>query len=185
MSGGQFTFTPGGLPGLMVIEPRVFADARGEFLESWNERAFADAGLDARFVQEAHSRSARGVVRGLHFQRAPHAMGKLVRCTAGRIYDVAVDIRRDSRSFGRWEAIELSAANRRLLWIPAGFAHGFQALEEGAEVQYKCTAFYTPSSEGTIAWNDPDLAIPWPLARPVLSPRDAEAPRLRDCLLSP
>jgi dTDP-4-dehydrorhamnose 3,5-epimerase len=172
--------TPGAVPGLIVIEPRVFADDRGFFMETWSARAFEAGGLDVRFVQEAHSRSARGVLRGLHFQQDPHAMGKLVRCTAGRVFDVAVDIRHGSPTFGRWGGLELSADNRRMLWIPPGFAHGFQALEDGSDVQYKSTAFYTPSAEAVIAWNDPDLAIAWPIPAPRLSARDADAPVLRE-----
>jgi dTDP-4-dehydrorhamnose 3,5-epimerase len=177
-----FRITPADLPGIHLVDPVCFADNRGFFMETWNAREFLAAGLDLRFVQEGHSCSARGVLRGLHYQREPHAMGKLVRCTSGRVFDVAVDIRPASATFGRWLAVELSAENRRLIWIPAGFAHGFQALEDGAEVQYKMTDFYTPSAEGVIAWNDPDLAIDWPLADPVLSPRDARAPGLHASL---
>jgi dTDP-4-dehydrorhamnose 3,5-epimerase len=178
----SFRFTPTSLSGLVVIDPQVFTDDRGFFMESWNAREFAAGGLDLSFAQEGHSRSARGVLRGLHFQQPPHAMGKLVRCIHGRVFDVAVDIRRHSPTFGRWLGFDLSPANRRLLWVPEGFAHGFQALEDGSEVQYKMTTFYTPSAEGVIAWNDPDLAITWPLAEPILSSRDAQASGLHDTL---
>jgi dTDP-4-dehydrorhamnose 3,5-epimerase len=181
----SFTFTPGELSGLTIIDPPFFADERGFFMESWNARAFQQAGLDLRFAQEGHSRSSRGVLRGLHYQREPHAMGKLVRCTAGRVFDVAVDLRVGSPTFGRWSGLELSGANRRLLWIPEGFAHGFQALEDGSEVQYKMSTFYTPSAEDVLARNDPELAIAWPIAEPLLSPRDARAPGLRDYLAAP
>lgn len=165
-----------------VIEPRVFADARGWFCETWNEVAFAAAGIAARFVQDNHSCSARGVLRGLHYQlRRPQ--GKLVRAIAGAIFDVAVDLRRGSPSFGRWVASELSAANRRMLWIPPGFAHGFLALQDDTQVVYKCTDLYAPGDERIVAWNDAALAIDWPLARVgavTLSERDRAAPPFAD-----
>jgi dTDP-4-dehydrorhamnose 3,5-epimerase len=163
------------LPGIVAIDPPFFPDERGFFIESWNARAFAALGLDLTFCQEGHSRSRRGVVRGLHYQAPPAAMGKLIRCTVGRVFDVAVDIRAGSSHFGRWVGVELSADNRRLLYVPAGFAHGFQCLSEAAEVQYKMTAFYTPAAEGAIRWNDPELAIVWPIPQPLVSPRDAAA----------
>lgn len=162
------------LPDVVVIEPRVYPDDRGFFFESWHEGEFAAAGLPTRYVQENHSRSARGVVRGLHFQDQRAPMAKLVRCTAGSIYDVAVDLRAGSPTFGQWLGVELSAANKRQIFIPEGFAHGLQALEDGTEVQYKQTAFYTPEYEQVVSWDDPDLAIPWPLPVPTVSARDAK-----------
>jgi dTDP-4-dehydrorhamnose 3,5-epimerase len=181
----SFTFTPTMLPEVVLIEPDCFDDERGFFMESWNARDFARAGIDLTFAQDAHSRSARRVLRGLHYQGEPATMGKLVRCTAGRVFDVAVDLRVGSPRFARWVGIELSAANRRLLYLPPGFAHGFQALSDDAEVQYKTTAFYTPAAEGTLQWDDPELAIAWPLADPILSPRDRQAPSLRDYVAAP
>ena len=159
---------------VILIEPRVFGDARGYFLESYNQRAFdAAVGRTVRFVQDNHSRSAQRVLRGLHYQiRQPQ--GKLVRATAGEIFDVAVDLRRDSPTFGRWVGEILSADNKRQLWVPEGFAHGFVVLSEFAEVQYKATDYYAPEHERCIAWNDPELGIAWPLeGEPVLSAKDA------------
>lgn len=162
------------LPGVLIAEPRVFGDERGFFLESWNRQTFASLGLDLDFVQDNHSRSARGVLRGLHFQN-PSPQGKLVRVTQGRVWDVAVDIRRSSPHFGRWTGVELSAANKRMLWVPPGFAHGFLCLEDGTDFQYKCTGFYEPASEHALLWNDPALAIDWPLGdiAPQLAAKDA------------
>lgn len=150
------------LPGVMLIEPRVFGDDRGFFLESWNARAFADGGLDLQFVQDNHSKSAHGVLRGLHYQN-PDPQGKLVRVVAGAVYDVAVDIRRSSPRFGRWFGVELSAENKRMLWVPPGFAHGFLSLADGTEFLYKCTSFYQPANEHSLLWNDPAIGIDWPL----------------------
>jgi len=181
----SWAFTPTVLPEVVLIDPPCFGDERGFFMESWHARAFAEAGLDLRFAQEGHSRSARGVLRGIHYQADPAPMGKLVRCTAGRIFDVAVDLRAGSPRFGRAVTIELSAANRRLLWVPEGFGHAFQSLADASEVQYKMTAFYTPSAEGAIAWNDPDVGIDWPEPAPILSPRDSAAPSLRGYLAAP
>jgi dTDP-4-dehydrorhamnose 3,5-epimerase len=177
--------TPLALPEVLLIEPRIFGDDRGWFYESFNARSFAEAtGLDVTFVQDNHSRSARGVLRGLHFQLPPAAQGKLVRVTAGSVFDVAVDIRRASPTFGRWVGETLSADNKRQLWVPAGFAHGFLALEEGTEVIYKTTAFYNKGAEGAVRWDDPDLAIAWPLDRaPLLAAKDAAAPLLADARL--
>jgi dTDP-4-dehydrorhamnose 3,5-epimerase len=163
-----------------TADPKVFGDQRGFFLESWNKRAFAAAGIGAHFVQDNHSRSGRHVLRGLHYQLR-QAQGKLVRVIAGEIYDVAVDIRRASATFGRWVGERLSADNRRMLWIPPGFAHGFLVVSEAAEVLYKATDYYAPEHERTIAWNDPELAIAWPLTgTPILSAKDASGTRLRD-----
>jgi dTDP-4-dehydrorhamnose 3,5-epimerase len=169
------------LPGVMLIEPRVFGDDRGFFLESWNAQAFAAAGIDAAFVQDNHSRSAKGVLRGLHYQiEAPQ--GKLVRVTAGAVFDVVVDMRRSSPQFGYWVGFELSAANKRMLWVPPGFAHGFLTLSDSVDFLYKCTTFYAPEHERAVIWNDAQLAIEWPIeiALPLLSAKDATAPRFAD-----
>ncbi|MDQ3782796.1 MAG: dTDP-4-dehydrorhamnose 3,5-epimerase [Actinomycetota bacterium] len=177
------------LPGVLVLEPTVHGDDRGFFYESWNARAFAEAtGVDTTFVQDNHSRSATGVLRGLHYQLPPHGQGKLLRVVAGAVYDVAVDIRRSSPTFGRWAGVELSADNRLQLWVPAGFAHGFVALTD-AELLYKTTAHYHGPSDRAIRWDDPDIAIAWPPAdnvnpeggnRARLSARDRQAPFLAD-----
>jgi len=164
---------PTSLPDVLVIEPRVFGDARGFFFESWNRRAFAEAGIDVEFVQDNHSRSRRGVVRGLHYQ-IEHAQGKLVRVTEGAVFDVAVDLRRSSPNFGRHVALELSAENRRMLFIPPGFAHGFMVTSDAAEFLYKTTDYWYPQHERTLLWNDPALGIDWPLAtKPTLTAKDA------------
>ncbi|MBI1402416.1 MAG: dTDP-4-dehydrorhamnose 3,5-epimerase [Porphyrobacter sp.] len=154
---------PTAIPEVLIIEPRVFGDARGFFLETWNAAAFAAAGLDLRFVQDNHSRSQKGVLRGLHFQN-PGPQGKLVRVTRGAVFDVAVDLRKSSPHFGRWVGVELSETNKRMLWIPEGFAHGFLTLEDDTDFLYKCTAPYLPQSEQTLAWDDPAVGIDWPLA---------------------
>ena len=169
------------IEGVMVIEPRVFGDARGFFLESFNQQAFNDAvGADVQFVQDNHSRSAQGVLRGLHFQRPPHAQGKLVRVTQGSVFDVAVDIRKGSPTFGRWVGVELSGENHKQMWIPAGLAHGFLVTSESADFLYKTTGYYAPQTEACIRWDDPALAIAWPDTGmpPVLSGKDAAAPIL-------
>jgi dTDP-4-dehydrorhamnose 3,5-epimerase len=172
------------LPGVLLIEPRVFGDARGFFLESWNRRSFAQAGLDLDFVQDNHSRSVRGVLRGLHYQLS-NPQGKLVRVTQGAVFDVAVDIRRSSPHFGRWVGYELSEANHRMLWIPPGFAHGFLVLSDSADFLYKCTTLYDPPSDRGIRWDDPAIAIAWPDvgAAPLLSAKDAAAPGLAEAEL--
>lgn len=177
--------TPTRLPEVLLIEPRVFGDARGFFTESWNQQAFDQAaGSEVRFVQDNHSRSTRGVLRGLHFQLPPHAQGKLVRVVSGRVFDVAVDMRRDSPRFGQWVGEELSADNHRQLWIPPGFAHGFLVLSESADFLYKTTNYYAPQAEGALAWNDPTVGIEWPLDGlvPQLAEKDARAPRLQEAL---
>jgi dTDP-4-dehydrorhamnose 3,5-epimerase len=160
------------IPDVLIVEPRVFGDDRGYFFESYNERELEKLGLRARFVQDNQSRSGKSVLRGLHYQiRQPQ--GKLVRVTAGEIYDVAVDIRKSSPTFGKWAGVALSAANKRMCWIPTGFAHGFLVTSDHAEVQYKATDYYAPEHERCILWNDPDLAISWPLmGEPILSPKD-------------
>jgi len=162
------------IPDVLIIEPKVFGDARGFFLESWNERAFLKAGIKARFVQDNHSRSARNVVRGLHYQ-IKQPQGKLIRVTAGEVFDVAVDIRKSSPTFGKWIGNKLSGENKLMLWIPPGFAHGFSVLSEYAEFLYKTTDYYSPEHERTILWNDPDLAISWPVSgEPLLSAKDRQ-----------
>ena len=164
--------TPLALPEVLLIEPRVFGDERGFFYESWNRRTFMQAGLDLDFVQDNHSRSRRGVLRGLHYQ-VEHAQGKLVRATVGEVFDVAVDLRRSSRNFGRAVGVTLSAANKRMLWIPPGFAHGFVVVSEHAEFLYKTTDYWFPEHERTLLWNDPALGIDWPVAAPQLAAKDA------------
>ena len=169
------------IDGVLVLEPKVFGDERGFFMESFNEARFREAvGQPVYFVQDNHSRSQKGVLRGLHYQVAPHAQGKLVRVTHGSVYDVAVDIRRASRTFGRWFGIELSGANHRQLWIPAGLAHGFLVTSDSADFLYKTTDYYAPQYERSVRWDDPTLGIAWPLdgASPVLSAKDAAAPLL-------
>jgi dTDP-4-dehydrorhamnose 3,5-epimerase len=165
--------SPTDLEGVKLIEPRVFTDERGFFFESYNARAFAAAGLDAEFVQDNHSRSRRGVLRGLHYQ-VEHAQGKLVRAAMGEVFDVVVDLRKSSRTFGRSFATTLSAENRRMLWVPPGCAHGFLALSEHAEFLYKTTDYWHPQHERTLLWNDPALGIAWPLsAPPIVTAKDA------------
>jgi dTDP-4-dehydrorhamnose 3,5-epimerase len=165
------------IEGLLVLEPRVFEDARGAFFESFNLARFRDAtGLDVDFVQDNHSISHKGVLRGLHYQAAPHAQGKLVRVARGAAWDVAVDMREGSRTYGKWAAVELSAENRKQFWIPEGFAHGFLALEDGTEFLYKTTAYWHGPSERTIRWSDPAIGVAWPISdTPILSVKDAAA----------
>lgn len=174
------------IPDVLILEPRVFGDERGFFLESYNKRALAAiAGIEAEFVQDNHSRSARNVLRGLHYQiRQPQ--GKLVRAVMGGIFDVAVDIRRSSPTFGKSVCVELSAENKRLVWIPAGFAHGFLALSDGTEVLYKTTDYYAPEHERCLLWNDPDVGIEWPLAgAPLVSEKDARGLPLKSAQVFP
>jgi dTDP-4-dehydrorhamnose 3,5-epimerase len=166
--------TPADIPGILIVEPTVFSDDRGFFLESFNQKIWEEkTGLQTTFVQDNHSRSTRGVLRGLHYQLPPAAQAKLVRCISGEIYDVAVDIRRSSNTFGKFYGCILSAENKKQLWIPEGFAHGFQVISESAEILYKTTAYYAPDSDRSMLWNDPDLGIDWPLNEsPVLSAKD-------------
>ncbi|MFN3943471.1 MAG: dTDP-4-dehydrorhamnose 3,5-epimerase [Allosphingosinicella sp.] len=173
------------LPDVLLIEPRAFPDERGFFMESYNRSRFSEAvGRDVAFVQDNHSSSCRGVLRGLHYQLTPKAQGKLVRVVAGEIFDVAVDMRRSSPRFGKWTGARLSAENRRQLWIPEGFAHGFLVLSDRAEVLYKATDYYAPDHEGSLAWDDPSVGIDWPDAGEVLlSDKDARAPRLSEARL--
>ena len=175
--------TPTSLPEVLIIEPRVFGDARGFFTESWNEQVFDLAvGHAVRFVQDNHSRSVRGVLRGMHFQLPPHTQGKLVRVVSGAVFDVAVDLRRSSPNFGRWDGIELTADNHRQLWVPPGFAHGFLVLSENADFLYKTTDYYAPQAEGCLRWDDPTVGINWPATgvAPMLAEKDAKAPLLAD-----
>lgn len=178
------------LPGVVIVEPTVFGDDRGWFIESFNEQRFEaglkELGLPApgRFVQDNHSCSKAGVLRGLHLQSDPHAQGKLVRVVQGAVFDVAVDVRRGSPTFGRWFGAELSAANRRQMWIPTGFAHGFLALNDDTHFLYKTTDYYARDNEMAIHWQDPEIGIAWPLdgVTPTVAPKDVAAPRLRDVL---
>ncbi len=170
------------IPEVVRIRPKLIEDERGFFFESWNDRTYAQVGLEIRFVQDNHSRSTAGCLRGLHYQ-IENAQGKLVRATLGEIFDVAVDLRRSSPTFGRWVGVTLSAANHEMLWVPPGFAHGFYVVSDAAEVLYKCTDFYSPNTERTLIWNDPDLAIDWPVKPgepPKISPKDAAGVLLRD-----
>lgn len=165
------------LSGVKIIEPRVFRDDRGFFLETYNQARYQQAGIELTFVQDNHSRSKQGILRGLHYQ-VERGQGKLVWCIQGEIWDVAVDLRRGSETFGKWTAVTLSSENRRQLWVPPGFGHGFCVLSETAEVIYKCTDLYDPSDEGGVIWNDPELAIAWPVTDPLLSPKDLALPPL-------
>jgi len=178
--------TDAALSDVKIIEPQVFGDERGFFLESWNARAFADFGIDAQFVQDNHSRSCKGVLRGLHCQIV-QPQGKLVRVISGSAYDVVVDIRRSSPTFGQWTAVELTAENKRLLWVPPGFAHGFLALEDRTDFIYKCTEFYAPAHERTILWSDPAIGIDWPDVGidPILSSKDAAGAPLAEAEVYP
>lgn len=162
------------IPGPLIIEPRVFGDDRGFFFESWNAGAFAEAGLDLNFVQDNHSRSQKGVLRGMHFQN-PGPQGKLVRVARGAVFDAVVDLRRSSPTFGQWTGATLSGENKRMFWVPEGFAHGFLTLEDDTDFLYKCTAPYAPQHEASLAWNDPSVGIEWPLEgiEPKLSAKDA------------
>jgi dTDP-4-dehydrorhamnose 3,5-epimerase len=163
---------PTAIPEVVLIEPRVFGDDRGFFYESWNQRTLVDLGIHAEFVQDNHSRSQRNVLRGLHYQ-IDHAQGKLVRVTAGTVYDIAVDLRRSSPTFGKWVGFTLSADDKRMAWIPPGFAHGFCVTSDWAEFLYKTTDYWSPAHERTLLWNDPQLGIPWPLdGEPVLAAKD-------------
>ena len=169
------------IPGPLIIEPKVFGDERGFFMESWNAARFAEEGLDIAFVQDNHSLSQKGVLRGMHFQN-PGPQSKLVRVVSGAVFDVAVDLRRSSPTFGKWTGVELSAENKRMFWVPQGFAHGFLTLEDDTDFLYKCDATYAPQHEHSLAWDDPDVGIEWPLGGIdlQLSAKDAEGTRLSD-----
>lgn len=175
---------PTRIEGALLIKPQVHGDARGFFMESWNAEAFGKVGLPTTFVQDNHSRSSRGVLRGLHYQQ-PGAQGKLIRVVRGAIYDVLVDLRRSSPTFGQWIGVELSAANQLMLWAPPGMAHGFLSLNDETELLYKCTEFYRPGSERCLRWNDPEIGIDWPLddVEPVLSSKDAQGAPFAEAVL--
>lgn len=178
-------FIPTSIPDIILIEPKVFGDARGFFLETYQAQRFAEAGIPANFVQDNHSGSRQGTLRGLHYQ-IQQAQGKLVRVIAGEIYDVAVDLRRSSPTFGRWIGVTLTAENKQQLWVPPGFGHGFYVLSEWAEIHYKATDYYAPQWERTILWDDPALGIPWPLIEDqavLLSPKDAQGSHLAEAEL--
>ena len=183
---GQFKFTEVDIPGILVIEPKVFKDDRGFFMESYNKGNFKDAGFDPAFVQDNHSQSKKGVLRGLHYQNNPSPMGKLVRCLKGRIFDVGVDIREGSPTFGKWYGEILDDQNMKMLYFPPGFAHGFLSLEDDTHVYYKCTGLYSKENESAILWSDPAIGITWPLkevgGEPLLSPRDKVHPLLKDAV---
>ncbi len=173
------------LPEVVLLEPKVFGDDRGFFMESYNKRVLAGVGIQAEFVQDNHSRSAKGVLRGLHYQ-LQQAQGKLVRVVAGRVFDVAVDLRRSSPTFGRWTGFELSAENKRLAWIPPGFGHGFLVLSDSADFLYKATDYYAPEHERSVLWNDPAVGIQWPLdGEPLLSAKDRAGVLLKDAEVYP
>lgn len=183
---GQFTFTETEINGVYIIEPKVFGDNRGYFMETYNYEDFKEAGLDMVFVQDNQSKSKKGVLRGLHYQK-PNPQGKLVRVISGEVFDVAVDLRKDSDTYGKWAGVILSAENKKQFYVPEGFAHGFLVLSEEAEFVYKCTDFYHPEFEGSIAWNDPDIGIEWPLGdikEVLLSEKDKKAPVLAESKIS-
>ena len=172
------------IPEVKIVEPSVFEDERGFFMETWNAKRFADAGLDLNFVQDNHSKSAKGVLRGLHYQ-VTNPQGKLVRVVGGAVFDVAVDLRRSSQTFGKYVGVELSSENKRMLWVPPGFGHGFLTLEDETELVYKCTEFYDPTDEHCLIWNDPTIAITWPnkTSPPTLSRKDSAGLTLVDALV--
>ncbi|MDD4178679.1 MAG: dTDP-4-dehydrorhamnose 3,5-epimerase [Candidatus Margulisbacteria bacterium] len=176
---GNFKFSAAPLKGLLIIEPKAFADDRGFFMETYNKNSFAECGFNEVFVQDNRSRSQKGVVRGMHYQLNPAAMGKLVSVISGKIFDVGIDLRKGSPTFGKWYGETLSGENKRMLYLPPGFAHGFLALEDGTEVLYKCTGMYSPKDERTILWNDPDINIKWPIEgikEVIVSEKDQKSP---------
>ncbi len=180
--------TPTTIPEVLILEPKVFGDERGFFMESFNQKLFNDAvGQEIIFVQDNHSRSSKNVLRGLHYQLPPHTQGKLVRVTSGAVLDVAVDLRKSSPTFGQWASAELTGSNHRMLWVPPGFAHGFLVLTDSADFLYKATNYYAPQSEGALRWDDPSVAIKWPLhgEQPVVAGKDAQAPLLAGAKLFP
>ncbi len=179
---GKFKFIETDVSGVMIIEPKIFGDARGYFTETYSERDFFEAGIDKKFVQDNESRSKRGVLRGLHFQKE-NPQGKLVRVIEGEVFDVAVDLRKSSPTFGKWVGVTLSAENKKQFYIPEGFAHGFVVLSETATFVYKCTRFYAPGDEGGLMWNDPEIGIEWPVSenfQPLLSEKDTKNPTLKE-----
>ena len=173
------------LEGLVLVNIDYFKDERGFFIESWNKKSFAEAGISDDFVQDSHSGSGYGVLRGMHYQDMSAPIAKLVRCTVGRIFDVAVDLRMSSPTFGKWFSVELSSENKSLLYVPVGFAHGFATLADHCEVQYKQTGLYNPIVEGGIAWNDPEVDIQWPISTPILSSKDQRQPSLSEYRKNP
>jgi dTDP-4-dehydrorhamnose 3,5-epimerase len=175
-----FKFSPTEIEAVVLIEPKLFGDERGFFLEFYKRSDFVQAGITQHFVQDNHSRSEKGVLRGLHYQKDPMAQGKLVRCIRGAILDVAVDIRQGSPTFGKWVGRELTGENLQMLYIPPGFAHGFLTLSDSTEVLYNCTEEYSPANDRGIIWNDPDIAVSWGVTEPLLSGKDRTHPRLRD-----
>ena len=175
-----FIFKKLSIPEIILIEPKVFDDPRGFFLETYKHSDFQQIGISEHFVQDNYSRSQKHVLRGLHYQKNPRAQGKLVQCFQGKVFDVAVDIRRGSDTFGQWVACELSDVNCSVLYVPRGFAHGFVVMSEYADVVYKCTAEYAPETDRGIIWNDPDINIHWPVAEPILSEKDSKHPQLKD-----
>jgi dTDP-4-dehydrorhamnose 3,5-epimerase len=177
-------FTAAPLSGVLVLEPRVFKDDRGYFVETYQQERYREAGITQPFVQDNTSHSVKGTLRGMHFQE-PRPQGKLVTCTRGVIWDAVIDIRKGSPTFGKWFGVELSSETARQIWVPAGFAHGFCVLSETADVTYKCTDFYAPGTERSVLWNDPDVGIAWPVKTPLLSGKDAAAPRLKDAPVLP
>jgi dTDP-4-dehydrorhamnose 3,5-epimerase len=175
-----FTFTETPLPGVVLIESRIFGDERGYFREGFKASEFAAAGLPTTFVQDNTSRSRKGVVRGIHFQTAPYAQGKLVSVTQGAVLDVAVDLRDESPTFGHWYGVELTESNGRMLWIPTGFGHGFSVLSDQADLVYKCTDEFSAAHDGGIAWDDSEIGIDWQVSEPIISDKDRQLPTLRD-----
>jgi dTDP-4-dehydrorhamnose 3,5-epimerase len=181
----DITVTPTKLDGVVLIDTDFFRDERGFFIEVWHRETYRKHGLELTFVQDNHSRSARKVLRGFHYQDMTAPMGKLVRCTSGAVLDVAVDLRAGSPTFSQWVAAELTADNMRQIYVPEGFGHAFVTLSDSAEVQYKCTGLYTPPSEGTVAWNDPEIGVEWPFDDPILSGRDQQGMSLQQYLAAP
>lgn len=181
----EIRVAPAKLSGVLVVDTDYFRDERGFFIENYHRQRFAEHGISADFVQDNHSRSGRGVLRGIHWQDTSAPMGKLVRCTVGAIFDVAVDLRVGSPTFAQWVGVELTADNMRQIWVPPGFGHAFATLSEVAEVQYKCSGFYTPSAEGTLKWDDPDVGVEWPLQEPLVSARDGAGMSLKDYEANP
>lgn len=176
--------TPTPLPGVLVVEPKVFKDDRGYFVETYQQERYREVGIPGPFVQDNTSHSIKGTLRGMHFQE-PRPQGKLICVARGVIFDAVIDVRKGSLTFGQWFGVELSAETARQLWVPAGYAHGFCVLSDTADVTYKCTDFYAPGTERSIVWNDPDVGIAWPVQAPLLSPKDAAAPRLKDAPVLP
>ncbi len=176
----DFQFEPTPIPGLILIQPKIAEDERGFFLEDYNRRTFAEQGIDVEFIQDNHSHSSRGVLRGLHFQREPMAQDKLVRVVSGEVYDVAADLRVGSPHYGQWFGTRLSAENKQMMFVPQGFAHGFQVLSPTVDFLYKVSNYYSPAHEAGIIWNDPDLGIDWPISESILSAKDQVLPRLKE-----